>query len=97
MITDYGLLAENVFANEFFYDDEGFVTGFNPDIPLSQSGGKSKVIKSLKLKGDVYVIGDGANDLEIRKAGFANKFYLFTENVEREKVKKRGGPYSAEF
>lgn len=88
VVEHYGLLAENVFANEFIYDEKGFVIGFNPDIPLSQSGGKSLVIRDLKLKGDVYVIGDGANDLEIRKAGYANKFYLFTENVEREKVKK---------
>ena len=97
VIADYGLLADNVFANEFLYDEEGFVTGFNPDIPLSRSGGKSQVIKELKLKGDVYVIGDGANDLEIRKAGFANKFYLFTENVEREKVKKEADHIAPSF
>ncbi len=88
VIEDYGLLAGKVFANEFVYDDKGYAVGFNTDNPLSQSGGKSQVIRDLKLRGDVYVIGDGANDLEIRKAGFANKFYLFTENVEREKVKE---------
>ncbi len=97
VIVEYGLIAENVFANEFLYDEEGFVTGFNPDIPLSRSGGKSQVIKELNLKGDVYVIGDGANDLEIRKAGFANKFYLFTENVEREKVKKEADHIAPSF
>jgi D-3-phosphoglycerate dehydrogenase / 2-oxoglutarate reductase len=87
VVEHYGLLAQNVFANEFVYDEKGYVTGFDESSPLSQSGGKSRVIRDLKLKGDVYVIGDGANDLEIRKAGYANKFYLFTENVEREKVK----------
>ena len=88
VVEDYGLLAENVFANEFRYDEKGYVSGFDTDSPLSRSGGKSQVIRDLKLQGDVFVIGDGANDLEIRKAGFANKFYLFTENVEREKVKE---------
>ncbi|MCG8327068.1 MAG: phosphoglycerate dehydrogenase [Chitinophagales bacterium] len=87
VVTHYGLLAENVYANEFVYDAAGYVDGFNTLNPLSNSGGKSKVIQQLNLGGDVYVIGDGANDLEIRKAGFANKFYLFTENVERERVK----------
>ncbi len=87
VVADYGLIANQVFANEFIFDDDGYVSGFNMASPLSQSGGKSKVISQLNLNGDVYVIGDGANDLEIRKAGFANKFYLFTENVEREKVK----------
>ncbi|MCB0568962.1 MAG: phosphoglycerate dehydrogenase [Phaeodactylibacter sp.] len=88
VVEDYGLLAENVFANVFTYDEKGYVSGFDTESPLSRSGGKSQVIRDLKLQGDVYVIGDGANDLEIRKAGFANKFYLFTENVEREKVKE---------
>lgn len=87
VVAHYGLDPERVIANEFLYDEEGYVCGFNRDNPLSRSGGKSEVIKQLDLKGDVYVIGDGANDLEIRKAGYANKFYLFTENVEREKVK----------
>ncbi len=86
VVEDCGLKGEHVYANEFEYDEEGWVTGFNRDIPLSESGGKPKVIRDLDLKGDVYVIGDGYNDFEIRKAGYANKFYLFTENVERAKV-----------
>ena len=31
-------------------------------------------------------MGDGFTDYEIKKAGFANKFYAFTENIRREKV-----------
>ncbi|GJM33158.1 MAG: hypothetical protein DHS20C18_21590 [Saprospiraceae bacterium] len=87
VVTDYGLIPKHVFANEFIFDTEGYVCGFNTESPLSQTGGKSKIIRELNLRGDVYVIGDGANDLEIRQAGYANKFYLFTENVERETVK----------
>jgi D-3-phosphoglycerate dehydrogenase len=87
VIEHYGLMAENVFANEFTYDEEGFINGFDLNNPLSESGGKPRVISQLKLEGEVYVIGDGYNDFEIRKAGFANKFYLFTENIERESVK----------
>ncbi len=86
VIEAYGLIPEQVYANEFVYDEEGYVIGFNQDIPLSESGGKPKVIKSLDLQGEVYVIGDGYNDFEIKKEGFANKFYLFTENVRRAKV-----------
>jgi D-3-phosphoglycerate dehydrogenase len=88
VIAAYGLLPENVYANTFIFDEMGYIIGFDTDNPLSGNSGKSKVIKNLRLNGDVYVIGDGANDLEIWKAGYANKFYLFTENVEREKVKK---------
>lgn len=86
VVAHYGFKPEQVIANEFIYDEEGYITGFDKDNPLSRSGGKSEVIRRLNLRGDVYVIGDGANDLEIRKAGYANKFYLFTENVERKKV-----------
>lgn len=87
VVENYGLKGEHVYANEFLYNRDGWITGFNKEIPLSESGGKPKVIRDLDLDGDVYVIGDGYNDFEIRKAGYANKFYLFTENVERAKVK----------
>lgn len=95
VIENYGLLPENVYANTFLFDSEGNITGFDTKNPLSRNGGKSLVIKDLHLNGDVYVIGDGANDLEIWKAGYANKFYLFTENVEREKVKKEANHFAS--
>lgn len=95
VIETYGLLPENVYANTFVYDEDGNITGFDTNNPLSRNGGKSLVIKDLHLNGDVYVIGDGANDLEIWKAGYANKFYLFTENVEREKVKKEANHFAS--
>lgn len=86
VIEHYGLLPDQVYANEFIYDEAGYITGFNEDIPLSESGGKPKVIKALNLTGEVLVIGDGYNDFEIKKEGYASKFYLFTENVQRAKV-----------
>ena len=95
VIEAYGLLPEKVYANTFVYDAEGNIIGFDTENPLSRNGGKSLVIKDLHLNGDVYVIGDGANDLEIWKAGYANKFYLFTENVEREKVKKEADHFAS--
>jgi D-3-phosphoglycerate dehydrogenase len=86
VVTHYGLLAEQVYANEFKYDEAGNVIGFNEEIPLSRSGGKPIVIRDLNLAGEVLVIGDGYNDFEIREQGYASKFYLFTENVRRAKV-----------
>ena len=83
-----GLLEKNIYANEFLYDDSGNIRGFNPDILLSQDQGKVKLVESLNLEGEVVVIGDGFTDYEIKKAGLAQKFYAFTENVEREKVKE---------
>ena len=86
VVEYYGLLPNQVYANEFTYDETGNVVGFNEEIPLSRSGGKPIVIRDLNLSGEVVVIGDGYNDFEIREQGYASKFYLFTENVTRAKV-----------
>jgi D-3-phosphoglycerate dehydrogenase / 2-oxoglutarate reductase len=86
IVNVYGIQSSNVFANEFEYDSEDKIIGFNRENPLSKNGGKSETIKRLNLEGDIYVIGDGYTDYEIKAAGLANKFYAFTENVSRPKV-----------
>src|SRR5690606_27683085 len=86
IVTPYGIKEENIFANEFIYDDNDNIIGFNRDNLLSQNNGKPATIKSLNLEGDIYVIGDGYTDYEIKASGVANKFYAFTENVSRPKV-----------
>jgi D-3-phosphoglycerate dehydrogenase len=83
---DYNIPDEHVFANEFTFDEEGNITGFDQTNLLSTDEGKVAVIRDLNLNGDVYVIGDGYNDYKIKAAGFANKFYAFTENIERDSV-----------
>ncbi len=86
IVGEYGIKTENVYANEFIYDDSGKIVDFNRDNILSKNGGKPETIKNLKLEGDIYVIGDGYTDYEIKESGLANKFYAFTENVDRPKV-----------
>ncbi len=86
IVTEYGIKPENILANEFRFDAEGRVTGFDVDNPLSSNNGKVEQLRRLNLPGDVYVIGDGYTDYEIKHAGLANKFYAFTENVERGNV-----------
>ncbi|HLT07164.1 MAG TPA: phosphoglycerate dehydrogenase [Cyclobacteriaceae bacterium] len=86
IVTPYGIKEENIFANEFIYDDNDNIIDFNRDNLLSQNNGKPATIKSLNLEGDIYVIGDGYTDYEIKASGVANKFYAFTENVSRPKV-----------
>ena len=86
IVTQFGIRPENVLANDFIFNDEGKVIGFDKDNPLSSNNGKSEQIRKLNLPGDVYVIGDGYTDYEIKKSGLANKFYAFTENVEREPI-----------
>jgi D-3-phosphoglycerate dehydrogenase / 2-oxoglutarate reductase len=89
IVTDFGIKPENILANEFRFDKDGRITGFDIENPLSANGGKVTQLKKLNLPGDVYVIGDGYTDYEIKHAGLANKFFAFTENVARENVKSK--------
>jgi D-3-phosphoglycerate dehydrogenase len=86
IVTEFGIKEENIYANTFVYDQEGRIAGVDKTNVLAGNNGKVELLKRLNLQGDVYVIGDGYTDYEIRAAGLANKFYAFTENVRREKV-----------
>jgi D-3-phosphoglycerate dehydrogenase / 2-oxoglutarate reductase len=86
IVTPYGIKEENVYANTLRFDEQGNIIGFDEDNVLSRDKGKIKLLDKLGLQGDVYVLGDGYTDYEIKEAGMANKFYAFTENIVREKV-----------
>jgi D-3-phosphoglycerate dehydrogenase len=85
IVSDFGIDEANVFANTFTFDEEGWITGYDETNYLSQEKGKVKLLSELQLPGEVYVLGDGYTDYEIREAGLANKFFAFTENVERDR------------
>jgi len=83
VVATFSIPAKQVFANDFLFNGEGKVMGFNPENVLSQPKGKVKLLRSLQLAAKVIVIGDGYTDYEIREAGLADAFYLFTENISR--------------
>ncbi|MFZ4427762.1 MAG: HAD-IB family phosphatase [Saprospiraceae bacterium] len=86
VVAPFQIDEDHVLANTFTYDEDGWVTGFDRDNPLAFSKGKPKVLQSLGLKGEVWVIGDGYTDYEMVEAGIAHKFFAFTENVLRESL-----------
>lgn len=86
IVKNYFIKEENVFANTFKFDSKGNITGIEESNLLSHNNGKIKQLKKLNLKGNLYVIGDGYTDYELKKAGIAHKFFAFTENVERKIV-----------
>ncbi|MEQ8927134.1 MAG: phosphoglycerate dehydrogenase [Fulvivirga sp.] len=89
IVSEYHIKPENVYANDFKFDEAGNIVGFNKNNVLSSNNGKVEQLRALDLKGDIYVIGDGYTDYEIKAAGLANKFYAFTENVARNNVTEK--------
>ena len=83
---EFGIIKNHIYANNFIFDNEGIVTGYDDKNALSMDKGKVEIIKNLKLNGTVHVLGDGYTDYEIKKEGFADYFYLFTENIKRESL-----------
>ncbi len=86
IVTEFGILENHVFANEFIFDAHDQVIGFDEQNVLSTDGGKTKLLSKLNLQGDIYAIGDGYTDYELKASGLANRFYAFTENIERQNV-----------
>lgn len=86
IVSEYEIQMDKVYANTFTYDENGNLTGFDEGNILSKDNGKAELLKNLNLQGDIYVIGDGYSDYQIKEAGLANKFYAFTENIERNIV-----------
>ena len=87
IVLKFGIKKEHIFANNFLFKGKNIV-GFDRNNPLSKSKGKVEIIKRLNLKGKVLVIGDGYTDYEIKKEGYADSFFLFTENIKRDSIVK---------
>ena len=97
IVKSFGIPRENIFANTFTYDKKGNITGFDKRNKLSQKGGKIETIRALELKGDVYVLGDGYTDYQMKEAGLAHKFFAFTENISRESVVQKADHITPNF
>jgi D-3-phosphoglycerate dehydrogenase len=93
----FGLKPGNVFANTFIFDKKGAITGYDNKNSLCKPNGKVKQLKELKLKGNLVVIGDGHTDYELKESGLIDKFYAFTENIERESVVEKADHITPSF
>lgn len=88
IVAAYNIPSNKVYANTFEFDSKGYISGFDAANVLSTHNGKIECLKNLNLNGEVQVIGDGYSDYVMREAGIADKFFAYTENVEREKAVK---------
>ena len=86
IVKEYNIPSKRVYANTFEFDVDGKIIGFDATNPLSQHNGKIKCLKDMNLDGEIQVIGDGYSDYVTRKAGAADTFFAYTENVSRLKT-----------
>lgn len=84
IVTQLGVHEKNIYANTFIFDQQDNIIGFDETNILAQDKGKVKLLQQLNLQGELCIIGDGYTDYEVREAGLANTFYMFTENIKRE-------------
>ena len=92
-----GLLPEHVLANSFVYDRRGNITGIDTDNPLCQPNGKSKAVRSLGLKGEIWMVGDGYTDFQVRASGAAQRFVAYVENISRESALRNADSVARSF
>lgn len=97
VVTEYHIKKENIYANTFVFDEEGNIIGYDRENPLSQEGGKVKLLKELNLQGDIYGIGDGYSDFQLKESGMIKKFFAFTENIERKSVAEKADHVTPSF
>ena len=97
VVASFGIPESHVFANTFIFDKNDNVVGIDKNNFLSQNNGKAKQVEALGLKGDIYAIGDGHTDYQLKKVGIAKEFIAFTENIEREEVMKKADTIAPSF
>lgn len=97
VVSSYHISKENIYANTFVFDKDGKITGYDETNPLSNEGGKVTLLKELKLQGDIYGIGDGHSDFQLKEFGMIKKFYAFTENIERKTVAEKADHIAPSF
>jgi D-3-phosphoglycerate dehydrogenase len=84
-----GLAPSQLSAHRFRYGSDGKILGIDSGTALAR-GGKAEAVRALDAKGaSIWIVGDGATDLELRLGGLADRFVAYTENRHRDLVVAR--------
>jgi len=97
VVSRYHIKKENIYANTFVTTGDGKIIDYDHANPLSEEGGKVKLMQHLNLEGNLYGIGDGYSDFQLRESGMIKKFYAFTENISRESIVKKADHVTPSF
>lgn len=97
VVSQYHIKKENIYANTFVTTGDGKIIDYDHANPLSEEGGKVKLMKQMNLQGDLYGIGDGYSDFQLRESGLIKKFFAFTENIARESIVSKADHVTPSF
>jgi len=97
VVSQYHIKKENIYANTFVTTGDGKIIDYDHANPLSEEGGKVKLMQQLNLEGNLYGIGDGYSDFQLRESGMIKKFYAFTENISRESIVEKADHVTPSF
>ncbi len=97
VVTPYHIRKENIYANTFLFDENGNIVGYDDMNPLSDEGGKVKLLKELNIDGRIFGIGDGYSDFQLKESGMIEKFFAFTENISRKSVTEKADHITPSF
>lgn len=97
VVSQYHIKKENIYANTFVTTGDGKIIDYDHANPLSEEGGKVKLMQQMGLKGDLYGIGDGYSDFQLRESGLIKKFFAFTENIARESIVSKADHVTPSF
>ncbi len=97
VVTGYHILPENIYANTFVTTGDGKIIDYDHANPLSEEGGKVKLLRNLQLQGELLGIGDGYSDYQLKESGVVSKFFAFTENVSRKSVTEKADHVTPSF
>lgn len=97
VVSQYHIKKENIYANTFVTTGDGNIIDYDHTNPLSEEGGKVKLLQHLKLEGELFGIGDGYSDFQLRESGLINKFFAFTENIARQSIVEKADHITPSF
>ena len=97
VVSQYHIRKENIYANTFVTTGDGKIIDYDHANPLSEEGGKVKLMQQMGLKGNLYGIGDGYSDFQLRESGLIKKFFAFTENISRESIVSKADHITPSF
>ncbi len=97
VVLPFHIKKENIYANTFVFNEAGKIVGYDEANPLSNEGGKVKLLHTLQLQGEIHGIGDGYSDFQLKESGMIKKFYAFTENIERKSVIEKADHVTPSF